>query len=174
MRTCTVGVREYVADLEGRPLPASKEVVMGFQQRRWVRRAGMMLAGCGLLLATAATARSEGAPPQGTAAPPDGAQIFRTYCASCHGGRAKGDGPAAAALKVPPPDLTLIAKRNHGMFPAERVRQIIEGKGPAAHGDRTMPVWGDVFARKIGGRDPHVLLGSLVHYLDQIQEREGE
>ena len=148
---------------------------MRFQQRRWTRHAGMMLAACGLLLTTAAVARSDGgAPPQGTAAPPDGSQTFRTYCAACHGTSARGDGPVAAALKVPPPDLTRIAKRNHGMFPAEQVRQIIEGKGPAAHGDRTMPVWGDVFARKVGGRDPHVLLGSLVHYLDQIQEREGE
>lgn len=128
------------------------------------------------LLATVAAGRSEGARAAGAgAAPPeDGAQIFRTYCASCHGTRAKGDGPAAVAMKVPPPDLTQIAKRNHGMFPAERVRQIVEGRGVAAHGDRTMPVWGDVFARRIGGRDPHVMVGAVVQYLDHIQEREGE
>ena len=147
---------------------------MRFQRGIRARHAGGVLAAC-LLLAIAATGRAESGPsPQVPAAPADGAQVFRTNCASCHGLRAKGDGAVAPSLKVPPPDLTLLAKRNNGVFPAERVRQIIEGKGPAAHGERTMPVWGDVFARKIGGRDPHVLLGAVVHYLDQIQERPAE
>jgi len=146
---------------------------MRFQSRKWAQHGGALLAAC-LLLAIAATGRAESGPSPQLAASPDGAQAFRTYCASCHGLRAKGDGAVAPSLKVPPPDLTLLAKRNNGVFPAERVRQIIEGKGVAAHGERTMPVWGDVFARKIGGRDPHVLLGSLVQYLDQIQERPAE
>ena len=146
---------------------------MRFQSRKWAQHGGALLAAC-LLLAIAATGRAESGPSPQLAASADGAQTFRTYCASCHGLRAKGDGAVAPSLKVPPPDLTLLAKQNNGVFPAERVRQIIEGKGVAAHGERTMPVWGDVFARKIGGRDPHVLLGSLVQYLDQIQERPAE
>jgi mono/diheme cytochrome c family protein len=146
---------------------------MRFQSRKWAQHGGALLAAC-LLLAIAATGRAESGPSPQLAASPDGGQTFRTYCAACHGLRAKGDGAVAPSLKVPPPDLTLLAKRNNGVFPAERVRQIIEGKGVAAHGERTMPVWGDVFARKIGGRDPHVLLGSLVQYLDQIQERPAE
>jgi len=104
---------------------------------------------------------------------PDGAQLFRTYCASCHGSRATGDGPAAVAMKKPPPDLTLIASRNHGVFPAERVRQIVQGKGPAAHGERTMPVWGDVFARKVAGPPSDALVDALVRYLDAVQQRAG-
>jgi len=148
---------------------------MWFQQSKQARLAGVVLAAGVVLLATAVTARTESGPSGEVTAPPgDGAQVFRTYCAPCHGATAKGNGPAALAMKVPPPDLTLIAKRNNGKFPAERVRQIIEGKGVAAHGDRTMPVWGDVFARKIGGRDPHVVVGELVRYLDTIQERTGE
>jgi mono/diheme cytochrome c family protein len=106
--------------------------------------------------------------------PPDGAQLYRTYCASCHGNRATGDGPAAIAMKVPPPDLTLIASRNRGVFPAERVRQIIQGRGPAAHGERTMPVWGDVFARKVTAAPPAALVDALVRYLDGLQQRRGE
>jgi len=127
-------------------------------------------------LVTAAAGRSDSGPPRQSPAGPaeDGRQIFRTYCAACHGSRAKGDGPVAASMKVPPPDLTRIAMRNNGVFPTERIRQIVEGSGVAAHGDRTMPVWGDVFARRIGGRDPHVMVGSVVHYLDSIQERRGE
>jgi len=147
---------------------------MRSRRARWVRHAGVMLATCLVLSTTAAAGRSGDPPRQPGAAPPDGAQVFRTYCASCHGLSARGDGPAAPAMRVAPPDLTAIARRNHGMFPSERVRQIIEGKGVAAHGDRVMPVWGDVFMRKIGGRDPHVVIGSLVHYLDTIQERPGE
>jgi mono/diheme cytochrome c family protein len=105
--------------------------------------------------------------------PPDGAQLYRTYCASCHGDRAKGDGPVALTMKVPPPDLTLIASRNHGAFPAERARQIIQGKGPAAHGERNMPVWGDVFARKVTGPPTNALIDALVRYLDGVQQRAG-
>ena len=107
-------------------------------------------------------------------APPDGAQLFRTYCASCHGVNALGNGAAAVAMKVPPPDLTLIAKKNNGTFPAERVRQIILGKGPAAHGDRSMPVWGDVFARKVTGPTPDALVDALVRHLNALQQRSAE
>ena len=140
---------------------------------RW--HAGVMLVACFVLSTAAAAGGPDGFPPrQLPAAPPDGAQLFRTYCASCHGASARGDGPAAVAMRVTPPDLTGIASRNHGLFPAERVGQIIEGQHIAAHGERTMPVWGDVFTRKIGGRDPHVLIGSLVHHLERIQERVGE
>ena len=39
-----------------------------------------------------------------------GKEMFKAYCASCHGEDAKGDGPAAAALKQPPADLTALAK----------------------------------------------------------------
>jgi mono/diheme cytochrome c family protein len=105
---------------------------------------------------------------------PDGAALFRTYCACCHGTDAIRSGPAATAMKVVPADLTRIALHNHGMLPAERVRQIIQGKGPAAHGDRNMPVWGDIFKRRIGPEEPHVLVDALVRYLDGVQERPAE
>ena len=39
----------------------------------------------------------------------DGRLLFRAYCAACHGADGKGGGPAAASLKSPPPDLTLIS-----------------------------------------------------------------
>jgi hypothetical protein len=43
-----------------------------------------------------------------------GADLFRAYCASCHGRDAKGHGPAAPALKATVPDLTVLAKNNGG------------------------------------------------------------
>jgi mono/diheme cytochrome c family protein len=119
---------------------------------------------------TGAAGRHAIAAPIGEA-PPDGAQLFRTYCASCHGVNATGNGPAAAAMKRTPPDLTRMAGANGGVFPAERVRQIIVGKGPAAHGERTMPVWGDVFARRVSTPTPAALVDALVRYLNALQQR---
>src|ERR1051325_8535844 len=78
----------------------------------------------------------------------DGEQLFRSYCAPCHGSDGKGRGPAAAALKSMPADLTGIAARNGGTFPKARViRYVAEGEPSIpAHGSKTMPVWGPNFA----------------------------
>ena len=42
--------------------------------------------------------------------PASGPEMYTSYCAVCHGLDGKGNGPAAEALKVPPPDLTALAK----------------------------------------------------------------
>ncbi|MFZ0952210.1 MAG: cytochrome c [Candidatus Sulfotelmatobacter sp.] len=79
--------------------------------------------------------------------PIEGAKLFQHNCAECHGTDGRGHGPGAVALKHTVPDLTLIAQRNGGKFPYQRVREIIEGKQAArlAHGDQEMPVWGPIF-----------------------------
>ena len=73
-----------------------------------------------------------------------GGNLFGFYCASCHGREGKGDGPVASALTRRPADLTTIAKRNGGRFPANRVERFVTGnREPApAHGSAEMPVWG--------------------------------
>src|SRR5690349_2691768 len=78
---------------------------------------------------------------QGPAVPPvteaaDGTALFRTYCANCHGMAGRGDGAMAGQFRRLPPDLTSYTVRNGGVFPAERLRQVIDGTGVAAHGDR--------------------------------------
>jgi mono/diheme cytochrome c family protein len=75
-----------------------------------------------------------------------GAQMFKEYCAVCHGSGGKGDGPVATALKVPPHDLTTLAQRHDGKFPDEYVASILKNgvKNPA-HGSGEMPVWGRTF-----------------------------
>src|SRR5262245_60214094 len=105
-----------------------------------------------------------------------GAQLFRTYCASCHGETARGTGPLSTQMTRPVPDLTAYTVRNGGVFPGERVRQIIEGRGPAAHGDRTMPVWGAVFSRQATGTDDEAArrIDALVAHLQSIQQRGAE
>ena len=107
---------------------------------------------------------------------PSGAQLFRTYCASCHGENAAGAGPVSAQLRSAVPDLMTFSARNGGMFPAERVRQMIEGRGPAAHGDRSMPVWGDVFRRQDAGAgaDAAKRIDAIVAFLRSIQRRPTE
>ena len=76
-----------------------------------------------------------------------GRKEFATYCAACHGADARGDGPAAGALRTAPADLTRIAARRGGDFPADEVAAWIDGRlAPHAHGTREMPVWGYRFA----------------------------
>jgi len=103
-----------------------------------------------------------------------GPVLYKAYCASCHGIRGKGDGPVAAQLKTPPPDLTRIAARNHGKFPRDRVERIIAGDtaGPDAHGTREMPVWGPIFSQIAWDRDlSQVRLRNLSDYIAQMQSR---
>lgn len=110
-----------------------------------------------------------------TASPTEsGAVLFRTYCASCHGTDARGAGPMTAQLRRLPPSLTSFAVRNGGMFPAERVRRIIDGRDIASHGTTEMPVWGDAFRRTREGLSEKAAaarIDAIVRYLESIQER---
>jgi nucleotide-binding universal stress UspA family protein/mono/diheme cytochrome c family protein len=104
-----------------------------------------------------------------------GGEVFRTYCASCHGTDARGEGPLASSMKRKPANLTEIAKRNGGEFPSELVFKTIDGRQPIrGHGGPDMPVWGDVFtrARDAGDADRvKAVIQSLVEYLGSIQLR---
>jgi mono/diheme cytochrome c family protein len=107
-----------------------------------------------------------------------GSDLFKTYCAACHGTSAHGDGPLAANMKKPPPDLTQIAARNGGTFPAALVAQIIDGRQPVkGHGGSDMPVWGDAFkASRLGSSEESIQarIQALVEYLERLQERGGQ
>jgi hypothetical protein len=75
-----------------------------------------------------------------------GKEMYLKYCGSCHGSGGKGDGPVSRDLKVKVPDLTLLRSKNKGIYPTERVMSSIDGSRVVrAHGDRNMPVWGEVF-----------------------------
>ena len=68
---------------------------------------------------------------------------YLSNCASCHGIDAKGDGPVGKELKTHPTDLTVLSKKNKGVFPLNSVFRIIDGRDPiGSHGTREMPVWG--------------------------------
>ena len=101
---------------------------------------------------------------------------FHRYCASCHGTDGRGKGPVAETLHTPPADLTLIAKRHGGNFPAGDIASYIDGRTRVpAHGTREMPVWGRILGEKIaeGTCEEEVARGridALVAYLISIQE----
>jgi mono/diheme cytochrome c family protein len=104
-----------------------------------------------------------------------GKDLFKAYCASCHGLDAKGKGPMAASLKVPPSDLTRISIRNHGVFPIARVQKIIAGEElpRSGHGSTEMPVWGPIFSRVTTDVDLGLVrIDNLAHYLRDIQEMQ--
>jgi mono/diheme cytochrome c family protein len=102
-----------------------------------------------------------------------GSYAYRNYCASCHGAGGKGDGPLAQNLRFHPPDLTLLAKRNGGEYPAERVNRIVDGRSPLkGHGGPEMPIWGDAFKDADTGYDDQKArekIRSIVDYLRTLQ-----
>lgn len=74
-----------------------------------------------------------------------GKREFDNNCAACHGRDARGNGPFVEFLRRGPPDLTLLARRNGGVFPLSQVFDSIEGAGPG-HGGREMPIWGTEYS----------------------------
>ena len=114
---------------------------------------------------------------------------YRSGCASCHGIDAKGNGPVSKELKTHPADLTVLAKRNNGVFPVNAVYQIIDGRESiASHGSREMPIWGWRFVPaehfNLKNADDYIYLPpaspepvvhsrilAVIDYLNRIQEK---
>jgi mono/diheme cytochrome c family protein len=75
--------------------------------------------------------------------PDAGKMEYLSSCGACHGADGKGKGPLSEVLKVTPADLTVLAKKNRGVFPIDSTYEVIDGrKLIAAHGTRDMPIWG--------------------------------
>jgi mono/diheme cytochrome c family protein len=102
-----------------------------------------------------------------------GKELFRQYCAVCHGEDAKGAGPAASALKISPTDLTQISRKNNGKFPEERVLANLKGEsGVAAHGTQDMPVWGPIFTNMTPNlNESQNRIYALMNYMEEIQAK---
>ena len=102
-----------------------------------------------------------------------GPDLYRFYCATCHGADGKGNGPVAEALKVPPPDLTVLARHHKGVFPAREVEwQVAGGAHVSAHGLGEMPVWGPIF-RALDPSDARARarIAALVAHIASIQQK---
>jgi mono/diheme cytochrome c family protein len=101
-----------------------------------------------------------------------GKHLFRSFCASCHGQGAQGDGSIADMLRVRPANLTHLAAENGGVFPFQRSLAVIDGRQVVqGHGTAEMPAWGDAFA-EISESEAQVQekISQLVHFIWSIQE----
>ena len=105
----------------------------------------------------------------------DGGDLYQELCAVCHGKDARGDGPAAGALKKPVPGLTRLAAMNGGEFPREALKRQIDGREQIdVHGAQQMPVWGyefwiDAGAGSFSEEQVTATLDKLVDHLESIQ-----
>jgi mono/diheme cytochrome c family protein len=97
---------------------------------------------------------------------------YQSSCAACHGIDAKGNGPVSKELKTRPPDLTVLAKNNSGVFPYNAVYEMIDGRNStiASHGTREMPIWGYRFGPPQAFRFKNRIL-AVLDYLNRIQEK---
>lgn len=103
-----------------------------------------------------------------------GKEMFKSYCAVCHGVDGKGNGPAAAALKTPPTDLTGLAKNAGAQYPASHVAAVIRGQAiTPSHGSQDMPVWGPLFSSISQGHEAQVQqrITNLVNYVGTLQAK---
>jgi len=101
-----------------------------------------------------------------------GDQLYKEFCAVCHGIDGKGNGPAASALKAPPTDLTQFSRRNNNKYNDLKMRNIIGNTDVVgAHGNSEMPVWGDIF-KSISANETfgQMRVDALVKYLQTIQK----
>jgi mono/diheme cytochrome c family protein len=133
-----------------------------------LRKLAMLTAFCVVpALAAAQTPTIKKVPAPNTSST-NGPEMFQAYCSACHGKTGKGDGPAAAALKNKPADLTMIAKNHGGTFSTKDFEERIAGTSmSAAHGTSDMPVWGPIF-RDLPGNDK-LRIYNLKQYIDSIQ-----
>jgi len=134
---------------------------------------GMVVAAFGLVLRAQEQPSTtiQHVPIQSTSAA-SGKGMFNSYCAVCHGTDGKGNGPAAAALKMPPADLTVLSKNNGGKYPALKVSSAIRGDVDVpAHGNKEMPIWGRLFSSISGGHEGEVVqrIANLNHYIESLQ-----
>ena len=111
-----------------------------------------------------------------------GEEMFMRYCAACHGTDARGTGPVARTMSKRVPDLTRLAATASGEFPAQAIRDAIDGRSMAiSHGTRQMPVWGYEFwveegADVVAERSAREIINRIVEYLESIQapDERGE
>jgi cytochrome c len=106
-----------------------------------------------------------------------GARLYFNHCAACHGDDGEGTGPVAASMRVTVPNLRSLAQRNGGMFPVDTVRAYVDGRDmPAAHGDRLMPIWGDVFRGADQDADDRTVrrrIAAIVDFISMLQYRQA-
>ena len=131
-----------------------------------MKRLTLLAAACAVALATARVGAQAPRDPESYS----GSADYQVFCASCHGASAKGDGTLAGSLRKRPADLTQLAKKHDGVYPADAVFTAIEG----GHEKNDMPAWAAVLERSqesLGPEAARARIRSLVNYLETLQPR---
>ena len=103
--------------------------------------------------------------------PSSGAEMYQSYCASCHGTYGKGNGPAADFLKTPPPDLTQLTKQNQGKYPVYRVLATLKGRNVHQEAALNMPDWTRLFhSLNLDRAITDMRVQTLTTYVESMQE----
>jgi mono/diheme cytochrome c family protein len=101
-----------------------------------------------------------------------GRDSFEFYCSSCHGRDGSGHGPAADRLKVMPSDLRMLARRNGGVFPRDRVIAFVTSGDTTSseHRSADMPEWGRAL-EDVDRSDTIVKtrIANIVQYVESLQ-----
>jgi mono/diheme cytochrome c family protein len=106
--------------------------------------------------------------------PTSGKMMYTSYCAPCHGADGRGNGPVASSLRIPPTDLTGLAKANHGKYPETHIVSVLRfGTELRSHGSADMPVWGTVFGKmgKVNPQERDLRTANLSRYLETLQAK---
>ncbi|WP_372885744.1 cytochrome c [Shimia sp.] len=72
----------------------------------------------------------------------EGARVYASNCAACHGESGRGDGAGAVDRAPAPADLTLISQRAGGRFPVSMVLSKIDGYSADDAARAAMPEFG--------------------------------
>ena len=142
-----------------------------------IRPVRNVLMSCALLgLAVSLCAAQQKPPKKKNGAPASGAELYKQNCPICHGNDGKGGGPppASSPFTESAPDLTTLAQRHDGNFPAAYVADVLRsGVKLRDHGPVEMPVWGVIFKATTKADEAQVTLRitSLTNYLKSIQAK---
>ena len=108
----------------------------------------------------------------GAVADGSGKEMFERHCALCHGLDGTGSGSLAGAMKLVPADLTRLAAKNNGEFPANKVADVVRNGGAVlGHGSTAMPAWGNYFAEKGQPKVAKERIAELARYLKSLQQK---
>ena len=111
--------------------------------------------------------------------PTSGKQDFDNHCAPCHGVDGKGHGPELNVLPdIHPSDLTTIGLKNGGVFPRQKVEDMVDGrKAIPSHKRFDMPFWGVNFQQEGKEFTPEseakakARIAALVDYVESLQRK---
>ena len=105
-----------------------------------------------------------------------GRDLYANYCSACHGLVGEGDGPVATVMQTNVPNLRSLSARDDDSFPRDAVTAYVDGRNlPVSHGDRQMPIWGNVFGwdetddDAAAERNAQERIAAIVDFLSEIQ-----